>query len=188
MKYKLEKGHVYKCMCTKVYSCSEPRDDWGGGGGGGGGGGAGLSTLSWTVICFIFQQLVFRTLWLFRTAVKRTSCGVMKLLRTGWGPNSLTFIVVLTVSSIFTGRSSVLLYAHRDHKDYLGRGAEDDHLDFHTAPELWRVGSVSRDDLFLGKPPPPPPPQSLTSSGVASVDVKRSLFLQLQCSVCATCQ
>ena len=31
---------------------------------------------------------------------------------------------------------SMLLYVHRDHKDYWGRGAQDDHLDFHTAPEL----------------------------------------------------
>ena len=30
----------------------------------------------------------------------------------------------------------MLLYAHRDHKDYYGRGAQDNHLDFHTAPEL----------------------------------------------------
>ena len=35
--------------------------------------------------------------------------------------------------------SSVLLYIHRDHKDYEGRGAQDVHLDFHTAPELWVV-------------------------------------------------
>ena len=26
----------------------------------------------------------------------------------------------------------MLLYAHRDHKDYKGRGAQDVHLDFHT--------------------------------------------------------
>ena len=32
--------------------------------------------------------------------------------------------------------SSVLLYVLRDHKDYQGRGAQDSHLDFHTAPEL----------------------------------------------------
>ena len=32
--------------------------------------------------------------------------------------------------------SSVLLYVHRDPTDYLGRGAQDVHLDFHTAPEL----------------------------------------------------
>ena len=32
--------------------------------------------------------------------------------------------------------SSVLLYAHGDPKDYQGRGAQDGHLDFHTAPEF----------------------------------------------------
>ena len=33
--------------------------------------------------------------------------------------------------------SSVLLYVHRDHKDCLGRGAQDGHLDFHTVPEIF---------------------------------------------------
>ena len=37
----------------------------------------------------------------------------------------------------FLGRSStVLLYVHRDRTDYQGRGAQDGHLDFHTAPEI----------------------------------------------------
>ena len=27
----------------------------------------------------------------------------------------------------------MLLYIHRDHKDYKGRGAQDGHLDFHAA-------------------------------------------------------
>jgi len=31
---------------------------------------------------------------------------------------------------------SVLLYVHRDRTDRTGRGAQDDHLDYHTAPEL----------------------------------------------------
>ena len=30
----------------------------------------------------------------------------------------------------------MLLYVHRDRTDYLGRGAQDGHLDFHIAPEL----------------------------------------------------
>ena len=30
----------------------------------------------------------------------------------------------------------MLLYVHRDHKDYEGRGALDGRLGFHTAPEL----------------------------------------------------
>ena len=29
---------------------------------------------------------------------------------------------------------STLLYVHRNHKDYQGRGAQDGHMDFHTAP------------------------------------------------------
>ena len=33
----------------------------------------------------------------------------------------------------------MLLYVHRDRKDYYwGLGAQDDHLDFHTAPEIER--------------------------------------------------
>ena len=35
--------------------------------------------------------------------------------------------------------SSVLLYVHRNYKAYYGRGAENDYLDFHTAPELCYV-------------------------------------------------
>ena len=31
----------------------------------------------------------------------------------------------------------MLLYVHRDHKDYSGREAQDGHLDFYTAPELF---------------------------------------------------
>ena len=30
----------------------------------------------------------------------------------------------------------ILVHVHRNQKDYLGRGAQDVHLDFHTAPEL----------------------------------------------------
>ena len=37
-----------------------------------------------------------------------------------------------------------LLYVHRDHKDYLGRGAQDGHLDCHTAPELWTSTETTR--------------------------------------------
>ena len=32
--------------------------------------------------------------------------------------------------------SPLLLYVHRDRTDYVERGAEDVHLDSHTAPEL----------------------------------------------------
>ena len=37
----------------------------------------------------------------------------------------------------------MLLSIHRDHKDYLGRGAQDVHLDVHTALELWTYRSVT---------------------------------------------
>ena len=30
----------------------------------------------------------------------------------------------------------MLIYVHGDRKDYYGRGAQDGHLDFYTAPEL----------------------------------------------------
>ena len=35
--------------------------------------------------------------------------------------------------------SSTLLYVRRDRTDYQGRGAQDGHLDFHTATELYVV-------------------------------------------------
>ena len=44
-----------------------------------------------------------------------------------WGRGSMCDVVV-----------EVLLYVHRNRgkQAYLGRGAQDGHLDFHTAPEL----------------------------------------------------
>ena len=33
----------------------------------------------------------------------------------------------------------MLLYVHKDPKDCLGRGTQDVHLDFHTAPDLYRA-------------------------------------------------
>ena len=41
------------------------------------------------------------------------------------------------------GSSLVLLYVHRDHKDYWRRGgAQDGHLDFHTAPDLCSTETI----------------------------------------------
>ena len=37
----------------------------------------------------------------------------------------------------------MLLYVHRDRADYQGRGAQNDHLDFHAAPELCEGESFS---------------------------------------------
>ena len=50
---------------------------------------------------------------------------------------------------------SLLLYVHRDHKDYQGWGAQDGHLDFHTAPGLspvvcqQNVGPANRQAVFM---------------------------------------
>ena len=41
-----------------------------------------------------------------------------------------------------TASFTMLLYIHRGHTDYWGRGAEDGHRDFHTAPELCGSSSV----------------------------------------------
>ena len=42
------------------------------------------------------------------------------------------------INSLVCWLSSVLLYVHRDRTDYQGRGAQDGHLDFHIALELWQ--------------------------------------------------
>ena len=56
---------------------------------------------------------------LFRTAAERASGGVHRLLGTG---------------GVFF--DSMLIYVIRNHEAYKGRGAQDGHLDFHTAPKL----------------------------------------------------
>ena len=44
----------------------------------------------------------------------------------------------------------MLLYVHRDHKDYQGRpGAQDGRLDFHTAPELWDDDDDVADRVYI---------------------------------------
>ena len=50
-----------------------------------------------------------------------------------------TFTQLLSSDSV---TCSTLLHVHRDHKDCYGRGAQDGHLDFHTAPELFLVVTV----------------------------------------------
>ena len=47
---------------------------------------------------------------------------------------------------------SALRYVHRDLYDYKGRGAQDDHLDFHTAPELFFFIVASRPQKPSGLP------------------------------------
>ena len=80
---------------------------------------------------------------LFREAVKIAGCGVYKLFRTSEVPTSLTLdFIVLTVAGDLFGlyRSERRLveccFTSTETVDLLGTGAQDDHLDFHTAPEL----------------------------------------------------
>ena len=53
-----------------------------------------------------------------------------------------------TVNQIY----SKLLYVHRDHKDYYGRGAQASHLDFHTAPGALDTYQPITDRHFLINP------------------------------------
>ena len=46
------------------------------------------------------------------------------------------------------GRPPRLLYVHRD-RDYQGRGAQDGHLDFHTAPEFWSLRELLYVAFYL---------------------------------------
>ena len=66
--------------------------------------------------------------WLSRTSTRSKSINTCRRL-------SRTY----TRNDVAVRFSSVLLYVHRDHKDYKGRGAQDGHLDFHTAPEFWPI-------------------------------------------------
>ena len=43
----------------------------------------------------------------------------------------------------------MLLHVHRDHKDYWGRGAQDGHLDFNTAPELWPNWTMMQNEVAI---------------------------------------
>ena len=52
-----------------------------------------------------------------------------------WVKAGVGFVPTIAASK-FMYNSSVLRDVHRDRKDYQGRGAQDGHLDFHTAPEL----------------------------------------------------
>ena len=63
-----------------------------------------------------------------------TSTETMRLIRDG-EPRTATSTFTQLLSSDPVS-SSVLLYVHRDSTDYHGWGAQDGHLDFHTAPEL----------------------------------------------------
>ena len=75
----------------------------------------------------------------------RTNRNTLDCQRSGSEVRSCVKVEVAVPGSYgFCGRkatlnrrsSSVLLYVHKDSTDYLGRGAQDVHLDFHTAPDL----------------------------------------------------
>lgn len=57
------------------------------------------SCFSWTIFRFRFQQLVFPTLWLFRTAAERANCRVRTLLCTG-GVRTSTFLFWRSLRSV----------------------------------------------------------------------------------------
>ena len=66
----------------------------------------------------------------------------------------------------------MLLYIHRDQKDCWGRGAQDYHLDFHTASELWTPsyanGDFSKQVSLHSKSPTPNQktnPETTTQNG-----------------------
>ena len=50
-------------------------------------------------------------------------------------PGTTTSTFAQLLSSV-ENTSLMVLYVHKKHKAYWGRGAENDYLDFHTAPEL----------------------------------------------------
>ena len=54
-----------------------------------------------------------------------------------------SFCNLCSRSKQFSLFSSMLLYVHRDHEDYKGQGAQDGHLDFHTAPDLCSLHSLA---------------------------------------------
>ena len=67
--------------------------------------------------------------------------------------------------------SSMLLYVHRDHirtTDW-GRGAQDGHLDFYRAPELWPFSNACIPYGLLGTGSPGRPPRLSRRSSMSSV-------------------
>ena len=74
--------------------------------------------------------------WQVRVQCCFTSTETIRTIRDG-EPRTATLTFTQHLGSDGLQFVSVLLYDQRDHiKDYLGREAQDSHLDFHTAPEL----------------------------------------------------
>ena len=65
----------------------------------------------------------------------------------------------------------MLLYIHRDRMDYKGWGAQDNHIDFHTAPELWdttvQCGFTSTETIWTITDGEPGQPLQLSHSSWA---------------------
>ena len=64
-------------------------------------------------------------------------------IRDGEPRTSTSTCTQLLSSDLSLSSNSLLLYVHRDHRDYYGRGDQDGHLDFHTAPSLL-LGDATR--------------------------------------------
>ena len=64
-----------------------------------------------------------------------TPTETIRVIRDGEPRTATSTFTQLPSSDVYCS-SSMLLYVHRDHKDYKGRGAQDGHLDLHTAPRL----------------------------------------------------
>ena len=64
-------------------------------------------------------------------------------IRDGEPRTSTSTCTQLLSSDLSLSSNSLLLYVHRDHRDYYGRGDQDGHRDFHTAPSLL-LGDATR--------------------------------------------
>ena len=58
----------------------------------------------------------------------------------------LLLLLLLFCSLFFV---TMFLYVHISHQAYQGRGAQGGHLDFHTAPNLWRSKCLKRRRYIL---------------------------------------
>ena len=58
---------------------------------------------------------------------------------------SILLTLFRKLSNSFLVNVEVLLYVHRNRRLILGTGAQDGHLDFYTAPELWNIFLLERE-------------------------------------------
>ena len=64
------------------------------------------------------------------------SAEAIRTIRDGETRTATSTFTQLLSSVLYISLSSVSLYVQSGHKDYQGRGAQNGHLDFHTAPEI----------------------------------------------------